>query len=186
MVIHWRTQFTPQQIWRHAHSHRPLVSHHYYSVPLRSIVFKLPLPMAVKWSTNSVAGGHWLHVSWFLFPLIEYNEGAILWDICHFRFGSCYFEFCYVSRWYVGLPSPSSSPILNSLLPLGARVNKIQSTDLFGQNTTYTTISILVWLHVSVLSWTILRPISICEKYYQCTVYIIGSHTVYRMCIKQF
>jgi len=103
------------------------------------------------------------------------NEGAILCNICRFRFGTCYYEFCFVSRWYVGLPSPSLSPILNSLLPLGTRIKKIQSTDLFGQNTTYTTISIPVWLHVSVPSWTILRPTFICEKYYQCALYIMRS-----------
>jgi len=53
--------------------------------------------MAVKCSTKSAAGGDWLHVSWFLFQLMENNEGAILWDVCRFRFDSCYFEFCYVS-----------------------------------------------------------------------------------------
>jgi hypothetical protein len=83
-VIHRCTKFTPEQMWRHAHSHRPFGSHH-YSVPLRSLVFKLPLPMAIKCSTNSAAWDDWLHVSWFLFPLTENNEGAILCDICRFE-----------------------------------------------------------------------------------------------------
>jgi len=62
-----------------------------------------------------------------------------------------------------------------------------KSTGLFRQNTTaYTTISILLWLHVSVPSWTILRPTFICKKYYQCALYIMGSHTVYRVWVKQF
>jgi len=39
---------------------------------------------------------------------------------------------------------------------------EIKSTDLFRQNTTYIAISILVWLHVSAPSYTIVRPTFIC------------------------
>ena len=62
---------------------------------------------------------------------------------------------------------------------------KIKSNDFFRQNTTtYTIINILVWLHVSVLSYTILRPtlnskevLSVCAIHY-------GIPYVYRVCVK--
>ena len=62
---------------------------------------------------------------------------------------------------------------------------KIKSAYLIRYPTiTYIIISILVWLHVSVPSQTILRPKFNSIRYYQCALYIMGSHTVYRVCVK--
>jgi len=62
---------------------------------------------------------------------------------------------------------------------------KIKSNDLFRQNTTYTTISIPVWLHVSVpfLDHPQANTFNI-KRYYLYALYIMESQTVYRMCVK--
>jgi uncharacterized membrane protein YcfT len=62
---------------------------------------------------------------------------------------------------------------------------KIKSYYLFRQNTTtYTTISIPLRLHVSLPSYTILRPTFICNRYCQCALYIMRSHAVCNICTK--
>ena len=87
-----------------------------------------------------------------------------------------------------GFTSPPKGGVLRIFSPLKMwymYIIKIKSNDLFRQNTTtYTIINILVWLHVSVLSYTILRPtlnskevLSVCAIHY-------GIPYVYRVCVK--
>jgi hypothetical protein len=54
-------------------------------------------------------------------------------------------------------------------IPLCFIILQINSTDLFRQNTTYTIISTLVWLHVPVPFWTIIEYIGTVNLYFQMT-----------------